>query len=312
MTNIYEKLKTKDKSNKGILILFVLSLINLISLNFFINFNLNYLFLIDFNYYLIIISLLAIFNFSLVIIYLIYDFDRFIILVILMMLIIYLNLKNLLANNYLLGFTLLGIFLLFQLKIYYTIEKLYKNNILIDWLLILRTSWNYLILVYLIFIFTILTFLPSLEKLTFQNIYSNLSKFDLFLNSQFHLDQKVVDLLTKNFDKNLPPKIKSEYLNNAIKELNNKFSIQLNVNSTLREAIAQYLTNQIDLIKKNENKSLIIKSIILFLFLIIIQPLFYLAGFLISYICFLLVKLLIYLKIFNLSYNQILKEQIEI
>lgn len=311
MTNIYEKLKINNKNNKEILVFLILVIINLISLNFFIKHNLNYLFSIDINKYLFIISLFFIFNFSLALFYLIYDLEKFIILNILMIILIYLNLNKLLIDNYLLGFTLLGIFILIQFLIYFSIEKIYKNNILINWLAIFKISWNYSILTYLIFIFLLLSFLPSLEKLNFQDIYFSLGKFNLFFNNQFSLDQKIVNLINKNIDENLPQKIKIESLNNSIKELNNKFNIDLNINSTIREAIAKYLANQIDIIKKNNEKSVIIKSTILFLVIIIIQPIFYFMGFLVAYLYLFLIKILIYLKIFKLSYNQVLKEQIE-
>lgn len=313
MTNIYQRLEKVETSRKSLFLFIFLSLINLAALYFFIKINLNHLLSLELPYYLLFLLLLFLFNFTLTILSIVYDLDRFILLNILMMLIIYFSLNNLILDNYFLMFFLLGLFILFQFNLYHSINKIYKNSINIDWLSIFRISWNIVTFFYLIFLFSFLTFLPSLEKLSFQDIYNSLNKFsNIKWNNQISLDTKIGDILNQNIESNLPLKLKNEVIMKSIKDLNNKFNINISAESTIREAVAQYLVKQIDIIKKNGNKTYFLKASILFMIFILIQPIFYLLGFIIAFISFLLIKILIHLKIFKLTYSQITKEIIDI
>ncbi|MCS7183984.1 MAG: hypothetical protein NZ866_01380 [Patescibacteria group bacterium] len=310
MVNIYNNLKLQEKNNKSLIYFIILSVLGLVSFYFFLNLNLNYLFKFDVYYYLLLLSLFAIFNFIFVLLSILYDLERIIFFNILLIFITYFTLNSIFQNNQIIFLSLLGILFLGNLFIYYSLENIYKKNINIDWLHLFRNSWNIFCFFYLMFTFTILTFLPSLERLSFQDIYKNLDKFSNFNN--FYLNKNIVEILNKNIDQNLPDKIKKEAIQKAIQDLNNKFNLNLTPQSSVKEAIAQYLTNQIDLLKKNKDKNYVLKSIIFFVILIIIQPIFYFLGFIVSTISKIFIDIIIYFKIFKISYNQVLKETIEI
>jgi hypothetical protein len=312
MNNIYEKLiPNNNPTNYSLIIFILLSIINIVSLYFFSFYNLKYLLQLDANHFLLLILFLVIFNFTLVILSIIYSLERFLYVLIINNLVILYILYPIIKDNYLIYLLLLAGFNIVGINIYYLLEKIYKNNININWLNIFKTSWIYLIWTYLFFIFVLLTLLPSLEKLKFQDIYNSLNKLNyLSLNYFYSLDEKVINILNKNIDQKLPQNIKQDLVIKALKDLNNKFNLTLTTDSTLKEAVAQYLANQIDLMNQNQDKIYLIKSMIILLLIIIIQPFLYILGYLIAFFSWLLVKILISLKIFKITYNQILKEEI--
>ncbi|GIW65677.1 MAG: hypothetical protein KatS3mg094_196 [Candidatus Parcubacteria bacterium] len=308
--NIYEKILNNKERNNSLFYYLILLIINLGSLYFFLNLNIKYIFQLEPLIYLYILLALAIFNFSLVIIAIIYDLDRFIISNVFLIILIFIFTNKLFQENYIQLFILSGVFLIFNLLNYSIINRNYKSNLIINWPYLFRISWNFLIISFFIFIFNFLTFLPSFEKLTFENIYLTLNKFDNL--NWISLDTKIVDILNKNIDKNLPNDIRKQAIINSIKDLNNKFNLNLETKSTLKDAISQYLTKQIETIKDSQEKIYIIKSIIAAILIATIQPIFYIIGFIVGYLSYFMMKILIALKIFKISYNQALKENIEI
>jgi hypothetical protein len=304
-------------SNKYWFFYFFLNLLSLSSIYIFININLNYLGSLNLNYYPILFLAFFIINVSTIFLILIFDLEKFIFFNILNIILIYLSLSKLfILNQYLLS--ILFFYIILQIFLYFKIEKIYNNNILIDWLEIFRQSWKYFSMIYFIFLFVFMVFLPSIENIKAEHlnkILDNISNFNnpKFVNIRFdYINRKIEEVIYENLDKSLPEQLKRKTIYETINDLNKKFSINIKSENTIKEAIVKYIINQTTYLNTLGFRAYIIKTIIFLTVFLIIQPIFYITGIILSNIFYFLSKTLIKLRFFKIEYKNITKEEIEL
>jgi hypothetical protein len=304
-------------SNKYWFFYFFLNFLSLSSIYIFININLNYLGSLNLNYYLILFLAFFIINVSTIFLILIFDLEKFIFFNILNIILIYLSLSKLfILNQYLLS--ILFFYIILQIFLYFKIEKIYNNNILIDWLEIFRQSWKYFSMIYFIFLFVFMVFLPSIENIKAEHlnkILDNIANFNnpKFINIRFdYINRKIEEVIYENLDKSLPEQLKRKTIYETINDLNKKFSINIKPENTIKEAIVKYIINQTTYLSTLGFKAYLIKTIIFLTIFLIIQPIFYITGIIFSNIFYFLSRTLIKLSFFKIEYKNITKEEIEL
>jgi hypothetical protein len=304
-------------SNKYWFFYFFLNLLSLSSIYLFININLNYLGSLNLNYYLILFLAFFIINVSTIFLILIFDLEKFIFFNILNIILIYLSLSKIfILNQYLL--LILFFYIILQIFLYFKIEKIYNNNILIDWLEIFRQSWKYFSMIYFIFLFVFMVFLPSIENIKAEHlnkILDNIANFNnpKFINIRFdYINRKIEEVIYENLDKSLPEQLKRKTIYETINDLNKKFSINIKPENTIKEAIVKYIINQTTYLNTLGFRAYIIKTIIFLTVFLIIQPIFYITGIIFSNIFYFLSKTLIKLRFFKIEYKNTTKEEIEL
>ncbi|MGC8981343.1 MAG: hypothetical protein ACP5JU_00060 [Minisyncoccia bacterium] len=210
--------------------------------------------------------------------------------------------------------SLVSFLILNSIAIIYLIED-YKNSLRIKWTNYFRTIWNFYSLIILLILFSYIVFvfnISGLEKEKIENIVSFIGKASAFFTKEDYLNNKLSDIILKNLNSNLDEEGKKLAIKLYINELNKKFSLNLNEDSTLKTAISEYLYNQTQLLKNDKKKEMATKIIFGVFVFLTAQSILYFLGIFISILSYLIYLIFLKIKIIKIEKETKEKELIKI
>lgn len=185
----------------------------------------------------------------------------------------------------------LAIFFILSLIAVISIKENVKSSLKIKWFSYFKILWNFYIFIFLLILLSYIIFdlnLQSLDKNKIENYITYIEKISYLFKKENFLNMKIAEVVLKNLNDNLDEESKRLAIKLYINELNKKFSINLNENSTIKSAISEYIFTQMQLLKGNTQKELKTRIILGILIILIMQSIFYLLGVVISVFSYLI------------------------
>ncbi len=264
-----------------------------------------------FNLLFLLISLILFLSFQAVIL-LVLPFFYNLGLIIFQSLVIF-GLFNLYLKNIIFASILTFIFFIFYLFYWWKIVKSYKNALKLNFLSSVLDIWNFLTFFLLIFTFLSIVFLINFKELPKESIEKFIEKSNYFFevaNLGIVPETKIRDILSKNLPAEVDEKTKEEILKMGLEELNKRLKLNLKLETTLKEALAEYIYLNF---QKIETSGQLAYKIILGLFLVLIlRYVLLIIGSILSVFAYLIFLTLKYLKLIQIEYQLLEKEIIKI
>jgi len=197
---------------------------------------------------------------------------------------------------------------------YFLLKNFDKNSLKINWFYSFRILWNINALFILIILFIYLGFYFDFSKIT-ENQLSNLldkTKFIFeILNLGITPDTKMEDIILRNIGLELDEATKKEAVALSINEINKRYNLNLKPESTIKEAIAQYIKNQSAIISNSQKKFSFNKISIIIIFLLILNSLLYILGYISAFLSLIPFYIIKKLKLFEIEKEPVYKEIIK-
>ena len=286
-------LKVYDRSKNNLIAIYFLVLASLSALLF----SLKQPLFFSYTYYFLVTLSLLLFLSSLLVAILVFNGDQLVILIILLAIILAIYFKNLTFNLFL---GIIASFIVFLILSVLTIKLNSYGSLKINWGKNIKTLWffssNFLMVSLILF----LIFAVDETDLSQQDLEKFLSSFDKFwglLNQKNYLETKITEIVARNLDSRFDEANKQLAIKLYLEELNKKFNLHLNEASTIKNALAEYFFNQLQLLKNDAHKELIWKLGLGLILFLIFQPILNILGLPLSlltyffYLIFLKVKL---------------------
>ncbi len=204
------------------------------------------------------------------------------------------------------------LYILFLSLAYYLIKHSEQNYLKINWFYLFRIFWNvnaFFILI-LIFIYLLIYFNPSRVQQSYIENFLSRTKFIFeVLNLGVTPDTKISDIIKNNIQMSLDEKTMNEAIKLSIEEINKKYNLKLTPESTLKEAIAQYVKNYSQVF--NENRININKIFLVLILVLLLQSILYILGFISSVVSLIVFYIINKLKLFEIVKEPTYKETIK-
>jgi len=197
---------------------------------------------------------------------------------------------------------------------YFLFKNFDKNSLKINWLHSFKTLWNINALFFLIVIFIFLSFyfdFSQIKKEQIENLLDKSKSLFEILNLGITPDSKIEDVILRNINVQLDETTKKEAVTLSINEINKKYNLNLKPESTIKEAIAQYLKNQTSAISNQQKGLNFNKLFIIIILILILNSLFHILGSISSFLSLIPFYFLKKIKLFETESEPVYKEKIK-
>jgi len=203
---------------------------------------------------------------------------------------------------------------LLLLTSYFLVKNLERNNLKINWFHAFRILWNtnsfFVLLTLLIFLAIYFDFSQITEHQIITLVDRTKFIFEI-LNIGVTPDTKIEEIILRNVAFQLDEATKKEAINLSLSEINKRYNLDLKPESTLKEAIAQYLKNQTANIAEQKNKLNFNKIFIIIILLLILNSLLYILGYVFSIFSLIPFYVIKKIRLFEIEKEPTYKEKIK-